>query len=262
MLAVSNLSVSVHKAQILNNVSFTLEKGEMLTLTGASGSGKTTLIRALSGVLRKPYHVSCSYMSADGSDLVKLSNSARREQCGFTFGYIPQNPMIAFDPRLPIGKQMVETLKIKKEISLQKAMELAADTLKMVSLADSSRVLRAYPSELSGGMLQRITIAICIGLQTKYIFADEPTASLDEKSRGDILELMKERLQSSGILLITHDIELISMFGENMLLMDDGCIVERGDLSHISGTTQNSWTKAFLAAVKEEKEVAEAWTAL
>lgn len=241
MLAISNLNVTVHNQTLLQQVGFTLERGELLALTGASGSGKTTLIRAVCGVLKEPYRLSCDYLNLDGLDL-KSGGAARwREQCGIGLGYIPQNPMLAFDPRMPLGRQMRETFRLKKQLSNKAAEELAHKTIFSVGLTDTARVLSAYPHELSGGMLQRAAIAICAGLETKYILADEPTASLDEKNRDAVFTLLKDTLHDTGILLITHDPELLARCQDNLLILLDGEIVERGSLARIMAGTQSAW---------------------
>ena len=178
MMEVKDLTARTRKGKLLlDHVSFVLEPGGCTGLTGASGSGKTTLLKALLGVSDPDVAICGGQLLLDGKDLLQQAEKVRRELCGTTLGFIPQNPMAALNLHVSIGAQMTETFRKRLHIEKKTAQKLSMEALKKVHLTDSERVYRAYPGQLSGGMLQRVTMAILIGLSPRYIFADEPKAT-------------------------------------------------------------------------------------
>ena len=172
MLEVQNLSVTARNgAQLLKQISFQLETGEAVGLTGQSGAGKTTLLKALLGILSGGCQVSGGTIQVDGQSLWALSPRKRRELCGTTLGFIPQNPMTAFDPRLKLGRQMEETLRLRTGVSGKTSLERAETLLADLGLSQPRRVLNSYPAQLSGGMLQRAAAALLLALHPRYILA-------------------------------------------------------------------------------------------
>ena len=172
MLEVQNLSVTARNgAQLLKQISFQIEAGEAVGLTGQSGAGKTTLLKALLGILSGGCQVSGGTIQVDGQSLWALSPRKRRELCGTTLGFIPQNPMTAFDPRLKLGRQMEETLRLRAGVSGKAALERAETLLTDLGLSQPRRVLDSYPAQLSGGMLQRAAAALLLVLHPRYILA-------------------------------------------------------------------------------------------
>ena len=152
MLEVNNLSVTVRNgAQLLNQISFQIKIGEAIGLTGQSGAGKTTLLKALLGILSGGCQVSGGTIQVEGQSLWALSARKRRELCGTTLGFIPQNPMTAFDPRLKMGRQMEETLRLRIGVSRKEAVERAETLLAELGLSQPRRVLDSYPAQLSSG---------------------------------------------------------------------------------------------------------------
>lgn len=185
MMEVKDLTARTRKGKLLlDHVSFTLEPGGCTGLTGASGSGKTTLLKALLGVSDSDVAICGGQFLLDGKDLLQQTEKVRRELCGTTLGFIPQNPMTAFNLHVSVGAQMAETFRKRLHIEKRAAQKLSMEALKKVHLTDSERVYRAYPGQLSGGMLQRVTMAILLGLSPRYIFADEPTSALDEDNKS------------------------------------------------------------------------------
>ena len=194
MLEVQNLSVTARNgAQLLKQISFQIEIGEAVGLTGQSGAGKTTLLKALLGILSGGCQVSGGTIQVDGQSLWALSPRKRRELCGTTLGFIPQNPMTAFDPRLKLGRQMEETLRLRTGVSGKEVVEQAEALLAELGLSQPRRVLDSYPAQLSGGMLQRAAAALLMALHPKYILADEPTSALDAENRTLLLELLEKQ---------------------------------------------------------------------
>ena len=164
MLEIKNLTVKVkNNAPILTDVSLSIDKGTCIGLTGASGSGKTTLIKSIMGMNGGDLEVPQGQILLDGDDLLKRSAKERRGLCGKTIGFIPQNPMTAFFPHAKMDRQIIETLRMHTGTDKKQARELAENVLRKVNLTDTKRVLRAYPGELSGGMLQRIAMALILG---------------------------------------------------------------------------------------------------
>ena len=154
MLEVKHLTVRSKEGRLLvRDVSFTLTPGEPLGLTGASGSGKTTIIKAVMGILPYGCAIEEGEILLDGQSLEGLSARKRREYCGTVLGFIPQSPMTAFDPHMRIGAQMVQTFRLRLNLSKDKAQALAREQLLAVNLEDAERILNAFPSQLSGGML-------------------------------------------------------------------------------------------------------------
>ena len=180
MMEVKDLTARTRKGKLLlDHVSFALEPGGCTGLTGASGSGKTTLLKALLGVSDPDVAICGGQLLLDGKNLLQQAEKVRRELCGTTLGFIPQNPMTALNLHVSIGAQMTETFRKRLHIEKKAAQKLSMEALKKVHLTDRERVYRAYPGQLSGGMLQRVTMAILIGLAPRYIFPDEPTSALD-----------------------------------------------------------------------------------
>ena len=169
MIEVKNLSVQTSKGVVLlDHVEFTLTPGVCTGLTGASGSGKTTLLKALMGVSDGDVSINSGQILLDGENLLKKPEKVRRDLCGTTLGFIPQNPMTAFNLHVPVGTQMSETFRKRLRLDKNAARKLSMEALQKVNLLDTDRVYHSYPSQLSGGMLQRATMAILIGLSTVH----------------------------------------------------------------------------------------------
>lgn len=176
MLEIENLSVSAKNGQIiLQEISLSLAPGVCLGLTGASGSGKTTLIRSILG-LDEGLVVKSGRLLLDGENLFACSRAERRALCGRTIGFIPQNPMTAFFPHATIARQMQETVMLHHFCDKRQARDICADALQRVHLSDTARVLAARPSELSGGMLQRVAMALVLAVQPRYLLAENRRA--------------------------------------------------------------------------------------
>ena len=168
MLEVKHLTVRSKEGRpLVRDVSFTLTPGEPLGLTGASGSGKTTIIKAVMGILPYGCVIEAGEILLDGLSLEKLPARERRKYCGTVLGFIPQSPMTAFDPHMRIGAQMVQTFRLRLNLPKDKALTLAREQLLAVNLEDVERILNSFPSQLSGGMLQRVSMACLGGLAPK-----------------------------------------------------------------------------------------------
>ena len=252
MLEVQNLSVTARNgAQLLKQISFQIETGEAVGLTGQSGAGKTTLLKALLGILSGGCQVSGGTIQVDGQSLWALSPRKRRELCGTTLGFIPQNPMTAFDPRLKLGQQMEETLRLRTGISGKEAVE-RAESLR--------RVLDSYPAQLSGGMLQRAAAALLLALHPRYILADEPTSALDAENRTLLLELLEKQKETAGILFISHDVAALRTLCGTVYVMEHGMLTEQGTMQELLEYPKQVWTKEYAAANRPVNREGWTWT--
>ena len=210
MLEIKNLTVKVkNNTPILTDVSLSIDEGTCIGLTGASGSGKTTLIKSIMGMNSGDLEITQGQILLDGDNLLMHGAKERRALCGKTIGFIPQNPMTAFFPHAKMERQIIETLRTHTGLDKKQAYALAENVLRQVNLTDTKRVLSAYPGELSGGMLQRIAMALILGTKPKYVLADEPTGALDTKAGNQIMDIFR-RLSDEGmtILMITHELAI------------------------------------------------------
>lgn len=263
MLEIRNLTVSVKNGMpILNNVSLSIDIGTCIGLTGASGSGKTTLIKAIMGMHSGDLEIPKGEILLDKDNLLNHSRKERRMLCGKVIGFIPQNPMTAFFPHTKIGRQVAETLQIHTGLDKKQAETLSIDVLSRVNLADTKRVMNAYPGELSGGMLQRITMALILGTKPQYVLADEPTSALDEANRNLLLELLKTYQKNAGILFISHDTAAMKILCPVTHVMECGRIIETQTTEELFLHPRQSWTKRFAEAACHREEVGWKWTAL
>ena len=232
MIEVKNLSVQTSKGVVLlDHVEFTLTSGVCTGLTGASGSGKTTLLKALMGVSDGDVFINSGQILLDGEDLLKKPEKVRRDLCGTTLGFIPQNPMTAFNLHVPVGTQMSETFRKRLRLDKSAARKLSMDVLQKVNLLDTDRVYRSYPSQLSGGMLQRATMAILIGLSPRLMRMKQPAA----------------------ILFVSHDDAAIRTLCDDLLVMQSGTIVECGTTADLFAAPHKEWTKEFVRLAMAEE---------
>lgn len=263
MFEAKELKVAASRNKVLlYNVSFTLKPGQCLGLTGASGSGKTTLLKTIMGVLPAGCRMIQGTLTLDDIELQKLSAKKRRNYCGITLGFIPQNPMTAFDPADKIGTQMQETFQTRLGKDARTARQMSTQLLQKVNLPDTQRILNAYPQQLSGGMLQRIAMAILAGLSPKYILADEPTSALDEENRNLLLHILQSQYSSAGILFVSHDVEALRTLCPETMVMGEGTIIERQATEELFQNPQKPWTRSFAEAVHKRKGGDWTWRAL
>lgn len=261
MLEIENLSVSAKNDQtILREVSLSLAPGVCLGLTGASGSGKTTLLRSILG-LDEGIVVKSGRLLLDGENLFACSRAERRALCGRTIGFIPQNPMTAFFPHATIARQMQETVMLHLSCDKRQARDICADALQRVHLSDTVRVLAARPSELSGGMLQRVAMALVLAVQPRYLLADEPTSALDAANREQLLALFEAYRAHAAILLVSHDTVCLRSLCAEIVVMEQGRISERQETSALFATPQTDWTKRFVQAAQAQEKGESTWKA-
>ncbi len=243
----------------LNGISFDLAKGERLGIVGESGAGKSITGFALMNLLSRPGFIDSGEILFDGQDVVTMNNKQLREIRGNRIAMIFQDPMVTLNPVLTIGQQMVETLRAHRKVSHEEARQIAVVKLREVYIPSPEERLDQYPHELSGGMRQRIIIAIALLLDPQLIIADEPTTALDVTIQADIMELMLELCQSNqvGLILITHDLGVVSQMTERTLVMYAGRIIESGRTRSIINDPQHPYTQGLINALPQQTQPGE-----
>lgn len=259
MLEIINITVETKNGRaLLTDFSAKIGKGSVLGLTGESGAGKSTVIKSIMGILGHGSFIKSGSIILDGKDISKLSPSKRRDLCGIRLGFIPQNPMTAFSSRKKIGKEMRETFCCRLNMTKNEGEELSRKVLEKVYLKDTERILESLPTQLSGGMLQRVSFAILLGLNPDYVLADEPISALDEKNRDIILKLLIEKSKESGVIMISHNIEALKTLCDNVIVLKDGFSIEKSSVQDLLHRPKHSWTKQFAENSRETgKEVFE-----
>ena len=251
ILKVKDLSVSNKDVEILKNISFQIKKGEILGIVGESGCGKSTLIRALIQMMNKSEEIISGEILFNERNLLSLDSKQIRKLRGNNLAVIFQNPGATLNPIRKIGKQFVQTMQSHMNINQNEALEKAANMLEKVNLKDSKCILNSYPFELSGGMKQRVTIALAMILEPEILIADEPTSALDVTVQAQVVKEMmslRDNFQTS-IIIVTHSMSVISQMVDKVAVMYSGNIVEYGDKEDILRNPKHPYTKALIDAV-------------
>ena len=251
ILKVKDLSVSNKDVEILKNISFQIKKGEILGIVGESGCGKSTLIRALIQMMNKSEKITNGEILFNEKNLLLLDNKQIRKLRGNNLGVIFQNPGATLNPIRKIGKQFVQTMQSHMDISKNEALEKASNMLEKVNLKDSKCILNSYPFELSGGMKQRVIIALAMILEPEILIADEPTSALDVTVQAQVVKEMislRDNFDTS-IIIVTHSMSVISQMVDKIAVMYSGNIVEYGDKEDILRNPKHPYTKALIDAV-------------
>lgn len=253
MMKIEQLSVKDKSGHfLLEEVSMDIPSGAITGLTGHSGSGKTTLLRSVFGMLHADCQLESGEILIDDMELLSLAPGEHRRLCGKKIGFIPQSPMTAFDSRLKIGYQIIETFQKRLYLNKTEALDLAKRTLDLVNLKDMERVLNAYSSELSGGMLQRVAAAILLGLSPDYILADEPTAALDKENSNLLLELILTKMGDKGILFVSHDMEALQKLCKHVYVLGAGRVIEEGSMEQLLTNPKTDFMKQFSSLGRKE----------
>ena len=255
LLQVNNLDVRFDTARGLlhavKDVSFNLEPGESLGIVGESGSGKTVLSRATMGLLTMSTAKKSGSVVLNDVELTTLSRSDLRSKWGTEMAIVFQDPMTALNPVRRIGDQIAEGPRVRLGMSKKDAKQRAIELLKMVQIAEPEKVLKKFPLQLSGGMRQRVMIAMALILSPKLLIADEPTTALDVTIQQQILALVSEQRRKSGMsmLWITHDLGVVANLVDRVIVMYAGQIVEVGTVKEIFTNPQHPYTHGLLASL-------------
>ena len=256
ILQVNNLQVSFRtyggEVEAVRGVNFDLYKGETLAIVGESGCGKSVTSNAIMGLIPQPAGIiKNGSILFKGKDLTKLSKAQLRKIQGVDISMIFQDPMTALNPTLSIGEQLTEGLLTHQKIGKQEAKKKAIDMLNLVGIPNPEERLKQFPHQFSGGMRQRIVIAIALICEPKLLIADEPTTALDVTIQAQILELFEEiqRKTEISIILITHDLGVVAKIADRIAVMYAGKIVEIGDKREIFYNPEHPYTKGLLNSV-------------
>lgn len=238
----------------LDQISFDLGKGERLGIVGESGAGKSITGFSLMNLLSRPGYIDSGSIQFEGEEIAGLPDRKMRSIRGNRMAMIFQDPMVTLNPVLTIGQQMVETLQAHRRLSRADAEQIAIMKLREVYIPSPEERLAQYPHELSGGMRQRIIIAMALLLEPQLIIADEPTTALDVTIQADIMELLLELCTSNmvGLILITHDLGVVSQMTERTLVMYAGRIIEAGKTREIINDPQHPYTQGLINALPQQ----------
>lgn len=230
LLQLENLSVTFGNFRAVDNISYKVEEGEVLGIVGESGSGKSVSSLSIMGLIDYPGKVSADQLTFDGQDLMAMPEKQRRKLTGSDVAMIFQDPMTSLNPCFTVGYQIIEALKTHQGGSKKELKARALELLKQVGIPAPESRLNNYPHQLSGGMSQRVMIAMAIACNPRLLIADEPTTALDVTIQAQIIDLLIElqRKKQMGLVLITHDLALVSEVAHRVIVMYAGQIVESG----------------------------------
>lgn len=251
ILKVEHLNVTLHHRKasknLVEDVSFEVRPGECLGILGESGSGKSMTVKSVLGLLDKNFQVSGSAIF-DGQDLLKESKEELRRLRGSRITMVLQNPMTCFDPLYRIGNQMAETFATHTSWNAQEIRTRSLEILEQMRIRNGEEVLKKYPHQLSGGMLQRIMIGIAMALQPELLIADEPTTAIDAITQYEILEefIRIKKQKNTAMLFITHDLGAISRVADRILVMNSGHVVDSGSFDHILKHADDPYTRMLV----------------
>jgi peptide/nickel transport system ATP-binding protein len=245
---------------ILRGVGLSLAAGSVLGLVGESGAGKSMVGKAVLGLTPHRARIAAGTLRFDGRDITRLAPEARRRLLGHDMALIPQDPMTALNPVMRIEAQMTDVIRFHLDLDRDAARRRALELLAAVHIRAPERVLRLYPHELSGGMRQRVLIAIAFACRPRLIVADEPTTALDVTVQRQILRLMKELQSTAGtaLLFITHDLGVVAKICDRVAVMHAGRILEAADVAEVFARPRHDYTRALFAATPRYDRPADA----
>lgn len=257
ILDVENLRVSFHtyagEVKAVRGIDFELKKGETLAFVGESGCGKSVTAKSLMRLLKPPFAEikPDSRIICNGKDVMKMTGQELYKFRGDEISMIFQDPMTSLNPTMKVGKQIMESLMLHRNMSKNQAREEAIRMLKMVNIPSAEKRIDNYPHEMSGGMRQRVMIAIALACNPKILIADEPTTALDVTIQAQIMDLMKELKEkmNTAIILVTHDLGVVANFADRIQVMYAGQIVERGTAKEIFYESKHPYTWALLSSI-------------
>ena len=260
LLEIENLSVefpsknaSMHA---VDGVSFSLETGDVLGIVGESGSGKSVTMMALMGLVPFPGRVTADTLRFDGHDLLKLSDSERSKLTGKDVAMIFQDPTTSLNPCFSVGFQLAETLRLHLKLDRQAAHRRSIELLEQVGIPAPESRLKDYPHQMSGGMNQRVMIAMAIACNPKLLIADEPTTALDVTIQAQILDLLHglQKERGMALVLITHNMGVVSEMAQRVAVMYAGQIMEQRSAEDLFSRPQHPYTQALMAALPERSD--------
>jgi len=264
VLAVRDLHVAIydrsHATNVLRGASLEVGTGEVRGLVGESGAGKSMLGRAVLGLLPANAVIGSGTVQFEGRDLIAMPEPERRSLLGRRIALIPQDPMTSLNPVKRVGSQIVALLRHHLALSKGDALERATELLVEVAIREPRRVLELYPHEISGGMRQRVLIAMAFACDPSLVIADEPTTALDVTVQRQVLQLVERLRQRHGaaILFVTHDLGVVAKICRTMTVLHAGRVLEEGETADVLTRPRHPYTRALLAATPRADRPAEA----
>jgi peptide/nickel transport system ATP-binding protein len=258
-LTVEGVRVAIGDANVLRGISLEVEPGEVRGLVGESGAGKSMLGRAVLGLLPANATVTSGHIAFEGRDLLAMREVERRGLLGRRIALIPQDPMTSLNPVKRVGAQISNLLRHHLSLSKRAALSRATELLTEVAIREPERVLSLYPHEISGGMRQRVLIAMAFACDPSLVIADEPTTALDVTVQRQVLQLV-ERLRKrhgSAVLFITHDLGVVAKICRSVSVLHAGRVLEEGETADVLMRPRHSYTRALLAATPRADRPAE-----
>jgi oligopeptide/dipeptide ABC transporter ATP-binding protein len=255
LLEVKGLRTSFHTSdgvvRAVTGVDFSVRRGEILGLVGESGCGKSVTSLSIMGLIARPGRVEAGEVMFDGEDLLKLSQSKMRHIRGNRISMIFQQPTSSLNPVLDVGFQIGEVLEAHRGMKRKAARDRALELMRMVGIADPKRRLKSYPHEMSGGMAQRVMIAMALACEPELLIADEPTTALDVTIQAQILDLMRRLQQETGtaIVLITHDLGVVAEMCNRVAVMYAGEIVEQTDVGTLFRDPLHPYSRGLIGSI-------------
>lgn len=253
-----NLAFSIEEnfQQALFDVSFSLEKGQTLALVGESGCGKTMSVMSILNLIPKTARITGGEIIYNGQNLLEKTQKEMSKIRGGKIALIPQDPMTSLNPLYTVGDQLLEVIKIHKNLHGQEAKKHAIEAFEAVQIPDAKNRLNNYPHEFSGGMKQRAVIAMALATDAEILIADEPTTALDVTIQAQIMKLLDEIKQNNqtSILLITHDLALVSENSQNIAVMYAGHIVESAEAREFFSNPNHPYSRALLKSIPSNRQ--------
>jgi len=254
MLEIKDLTIQYgDKAPVVENFSLSLKKGEIITIVGESGSGKSTVLSSILGLLPNGGKIISGDIIYNGESMLSKSLNQWRELRGTEITMISQDSGGTLNPIRKIGKQFVEYIQTHSKMSSKEAEEKAKDMFSKVNLPDPEIIMKSYPHQLSGGMKQRVGIAMALTFHPKIILGDEPTSALDVITQAQIVkEIMDLRKKfDTSIIMVTHNLGVAAYISDKIIVMQNGKIVDAGNKNEVIENPKSDYTKKLLAAVPE-----------
>jgi oligopeptide transport system ATP-binding protein len=255
LLDIRDLTVSFRaehsRVRAVNDVNLYVEEGETLAIVGESGSGKSVTALSILQLLGEAGQIDSGVIEFEGDDLANYSEAQMQSIRGNRMSMIFQEPMTSLNPVIPVGKQVAEPLVLHRQMSWSQAMEAAEELLKKVAIPDPGGRLRDYPHQLSGGMRQRVMIAMALACNPRLIIADEPTTALDVTVQAQILALLKDLTHETGaaLILITHDLGVVARYADRVAVMYGGRIMETAAAVEIYKNPQHPYTQGLMRSI-------------
>ncbi|AWC31229.1 ABC transporter ATP-binding protein [Bacillus cytotoxicus] len=255
LLSLENVTLAVEKEDrkqpIVKHVSFSIHEGEIVALVGESGSGKSVTAQSIIGLNQESIRTEEGKISFQNSELTNLQEAEWNHIRGKDISFIFQDPLSSLNPTMKVGKQITEVILQHEKKSKKEAKAIAIQLLNDLGIHEAEQRFEQYPYQLSGGMRQRICLAIAFACHPKLVIADEPTTALDVTIQKQIMELLKERKekQHTSILLITHDLALVREVADRVVVMYGGRVVEKGMIQEVIESPKHPYTKSLLQAI-------------